>query len=243
METGNSIKIDTTNDGIYIDILAYSDLADKIVRTVSNEIFKFHPESVVFDDIIQITKNDFKSVKQSTMPFRKNNLFFKKIIKPNYILYSEILQIINSNLFSFHDFQNFVEDFKNDMVMTVLIYGSIESEEVERMTRDLRSYLPKTRLMDSTSLTKYSFQSVVGLHRTLDEMITLQIKNDADKEINHAVTNFYQIGLRDYDKSLYMNIIDKCIGNIFYYNLRTVEQLGYIVNSNINTIDAVLVIY
>jgi len=241
IETGNSIKLQVSNDGIYLDIFAFSDLAYKILHDISNEIFKFHADSLIYDDIVNLTKNNLMLVRKSGKPYKKNNLFFNKMVKSNYLPYNELITAYENNLLNFHDFQGYVEAFKNEMTMTVFVYGSIDTEEVERMSQDLRSFFPKTRLKDSNYIEKHSSISMPTMHREINGLITLNLKNDAENQINHAVTNYYQVGVRDYKNLLNLNIIDKCIGNIFYHNLRTVEQLGYIVSSSVNTIDNVMV--
>ncbi len=39
---------------------------------------------------------------------------------------------------------------------------------------------------------------------------------------------YYKIGPRNIKKALYISGIDICFGQLFYYNLRTVQQLGYL---------------
>lgn len=243
LETGNSMKITSTNDGIYVEIFAFSDIAEKLINAVSSEIFKFNPDSIIFEEIVEITRKNLNNIQKTSKPFYKNSYYFKKMVRPSYIHYSELLEILKKNKQNFHDFRTFLEQFKSEMVLTVFIYGSTEAEEVEKMVKDLRGYFPKRRLKETETLEKYNFQAMVGLHREINEMITLQVKNDEENQLNHAVTNYYQIGLRDYENILYWNIIDKCIGNLFYQILRTQEQLGYVVQSSLSTIDNAVVKY
>ena len=70
---------------------------------------------------------------------------------------------------------------------------------------------------------------------------TFKIKNDLNTEHNHIVENYFQVGTRDYKISLVMNIIEMVWGNMFYYYLRTIKQLGYIVSANKQIIDNYMV--
>jgi len=49
------------------------------------------------------------------------------------------------------------------------------------------------------------------------------------REIYNAIINYFQVEKRDIRNSLIINIIELTWENLFFYNLRTVKQLGYIV--------------
>lgn len=77
-------------------------------------------------------------------------------------------------------------------------------------------------------------------HRLIDDQVIYQFVNDAAGETNHGISNFYQIGPKDTKRSLSLLVIDNCLGTIFYTNLRTIQQLGYVVTSGQQSIDSVL---
>jgi secreted Zn-dependent insulinase-like peptidase len=49
--------------------------------------------------------------------------------------------------------------------------------------------------------------------------------------------------LREYKLSLITNMIELFWGNFFYYHLRTLKQLGYVVNAAKTIINNVMVVY
>jgi len=55
--------------------------------------------------------------------------------------------------------------------------------------------------------------------------------NDLKTELNHLTANIYQIGYVDYTQAITTSLMDLAFGNTFYYELRTVRQLGYIVRA------------
>ena len=67
--------------------------------------------------------------------------------------------------------------------------------------------------------------------RDMGKSIIYRIKNDFDKEINHFVGNIFQVGYKTTRLSLLSILTELTWGSTFYYELRTVKQLGYIVQS------------
>jgi secreted Zn-dependent insulinase-like peptidase len=78
-------------------------------------------------------------------------------------------------------------------------------------------------------------------HKIISQPVTFKINNNLKSEHNHIVENYFQVGTRDYKISLVMNIIEMVWGNMFYYYLRTIKQLGYIVSANKQIIDNYMV--
>jgi secreted Zn-dependent insulinase-like peptidase len=79
--------------------------------------------------------------------------------------------------------------------------------------------------------------------RNIQNSVIYRIKNSFDKEINHLVANYYQVGYRSVKNSILSYLVDLTWGSNFYYELRTVRQLGYIVRSGLRRINNILVIY
>jgi secreted Zn-dependent insulinase-like peptidase len=241
LDSGNSINIELSDSGIMIKISCFSDLADKITRVIINEIFKFTPDNIIFEEIIEMTVKNLNSNKNSK-PVMKNKMYFDKLVKYNIVLYTEMLDIIQKEKESsggrvsssfFQKFLNTYENFKNDAIVNVFFWGNIEREEIDKIVNLLKQFTPKIRIANEESVLhdpKY-IQNSIHLHKRFDSPITFQVINDAQNEMNHAVTHYYQIGIRDIKNALYMTALDKCLGQVFYYNLRTVQQLGYIVHA------------
>jgi secreted Zn-dependent insulinase-like peptidase len=94
------------------------------------------------------------SIQKTQMP-KKRIISSKKMVKPQHILYAELINSLKNKKTNFHNFQSYIEDLKNDMVMKLFIYGSTEGEEFEMMEENMRSFFPK--LKEDKILDKYSF--------------------------------------------------------------------------------------
>lgn len=267
IETGNSVELEMTQEGLFFSVNCFTDLTEKIINIIINEIFKFNPDSIIFDEIIEITHKRLKD-NITAKPIVKNiRMFFNKLIKYNYSLYTEILDIFKKHkvnpILTFQNFLNIYDNFKKDLTMTMFLYGNVDLYEVEKIVNLVKTYIYKPKSskrekskvrelvskslskeiyikLNSTNVNDYQLDQVVHLHRKIVEPITFQVKNDAENEVNHAVSTFYQVGSRDFENALYLSAMDKCLGQVFYYNLRTVQQLGYIVHAGTAHIDSVM---
>lgn len=280
VESGNNVSLEFDDAGLTINISAYSDVLEKIIEIILNDLFKLQPNEYTFK---QIYESSIKNIRDNKIkkPVMKNKLFFNKLVKFNTTLYSDIIdhyynkESINDNkgkgnntsvklnnnntqIFSdaeiFKSFKNFYENFKTKLIFNVLFYGSIENnEDVSKISKMISNFINNHSngafRIDSKNTKKQrsikesvaeNIRNSVHLHRRIDDQIIYQIKNEASNEINHGITTYYQIGPRDFQRSLSFTLIDKCIGTVFYHNLRTLQQLGYIVHAGSQLVDSIL---
>eukprot|EP00340_Litonotus_pictus_P004000 CAMPEP_0170526434 /NCGR_PEP_ID=MMETSP0209-20121228/11842_1 /TAXON_ID=665100 ORGANISM="Litonotus pictus, Strain P1" /NCGR_SAMPLE_ID=MMETSP0209 /ASSEMBLY_ACC=CAM_ASM_000301 /LENGTH=269 /DNA_ID=CAMNT_0010816233 /DNA_START=2473 /DNA_END=3278 /DNA_ORIENTATION=- len=80
----------------------------------------------------------------------------------------------------------------------------------------------------------------VKSHRTIVGSHIFRAVNDLKSELNHDITNYYQVGKKDYKKSLLMSIIQMDYSNSYYSELRTKKQLGYVVFTEKTIIDGIM---
>jgi secreted Zn-dependent insulinase-like peptidase len=154
------------------------------------------------------------------------------MIKSNVYIYTDMLGIIGSLTFS--SFTSNTNAFIKEVIVTALFYGNVEASSVEKIKNSILSRIPPNpRLIFNPE----AFHA----HRDVSGSFIYRTTNDLQTEPNGIIENFYQIGLRDLRQSLSTSIIELCWGNLFYYELRTMQQLGYIVASTKNLYDSVMV--
>ena len=90
IESGNYVSLDFDESGFLFSIICYSDLAEKIIDILLNNIFKFQPNEYTFGDIFETAIKRIKDNKNK-QPYLKNKIFFDKMIKFNYTLYTDML--------------------------------------------------------------------------------------------------------------------------------------------------------
>jgi insulysin len=247
LETGNSISIEEGDDGIQITVNSFSDVTNRIMNSIINEIFKLNPDNFIFNEVVEITSNKLNDVKTSKPIIKNIKVFFKKLLKYKVTTYREVLDLIKKEKPTLENFKLAYENFKKDLLITIFFNGNVEKDEITNIVNLIKPFTSKNQIdLKSKKSSKQRLNSSleitnsIHLHRRVDHPVTFQIKNEADGEVNHAVSSFYQVGPRDHKKALYLSAMEKCLGQVFYYNLRTVQQLGYIVHAGYTTIDSIL---
>ena len=143
----------------------------------------------------------------------------------------EIIGNLNYSLFT-----SSMNLFKKDLILTILLYGKIEINSVEKIKNSL--------LIKMSRNPDFSF-NLEKLHsqRKINGSFIYRTTNDLRSELDGIIENYYQVGYRNLRTTLKTTIIQICWGNLFYYELRTIQQLGYIVASTKSLYDSIIVNY
>ncbi len=108
-----------------------------------------------------------------------------------------------------------------------MFYGDITAQTVEFIKDHFSLYIPNKNKLKPKNPDDFS----IKIHDIQSSYI-YRSKNNLPTEPNHVIVNYYQIGVRDYKRGLIAEIIELFWGNIFYLNLRTKKQLGYVVSAS-----------
>ena len=101
--------------------------------------------------------------------------------------------------------------------------------------------VPVAPQASNSQLNLEKYEESLLAHRKIVGSTIFQYNNDLHNDPNHVIKNYYQIGIRDYKNFSIFQILDLCWGRLFFYELRTIRQLGYIVWANTNIIDNIMV--
>lgn len=156
--------------------------------------------------------------------------------------------------FPFAFFKTTLASILSSMNINSLFYGYLEENDLENMKNNIIKFVGVNESKKDSNasynnnlnntanaLNTFTMIDYLHAHKIISEPITFKIKNNLKTEHNHIVENYFQVGTRDYKISLVMNIIEMIWGNMFYYYLRTIKQLGYIVSANKQIIDNFMV--
>ncbi len=202
---------------------------------ILNKIFDTILESTYdvnsFNQVLEISLNSLKE-SENAQPYLKAKALFTKMIKRNMFIYTDLLTVVGS--LNYNIFTSLMNNFKSEMILTSLFYGNIETSTLERI---------KTLLVSRIPISSNLKFDVDNLHeqKEITGSFIFRTTNDLQSELNGIIENFYQIGYRDLRRSIATSVMELCWGNLFYYQLRTMQQLGYIVASTKNVYDSVMV--
>jgi secreted Zn-dependent insulinase-like peptidase len=234
---GNFVDVDWSENGIQIVINSYKDITSKIVRVVLDTVFNSTFTSRDYLEMLQYTIEKLNEYSTSE-PLMKNHVYFKRIVKYNVNSYSEILRAIDESPPTFEQLLLSYKTIKENSMLTMLIFGDVEKEDAKSYASQVHSYTSKLATVHDSEF--YDISKSIKYHRKIEKPVSFFIKNENVNEIDNLVTNFYQVGVVDSTNLGYSKLMSKCIGEVFYYNLRTIRQLGYIAGGEFMNLDEVL---
>ncbi|MCP4298421.1 MAG: hypothetical protein GY786_22780, partial [Proteobacteria bacterium] len=218
----NSVK------GIEITLSGYPEnlplLFKKIVETAKN---------------LEIDHNNFQIQKNRLKESRMNQKFSQAFHRATY----ELHQLLSDPLWHTDDYlgvidqitpeqqQAFQPELLDNTIIEILAYGNFSIKGVQQIAKQLKSAFQQSE----GDREKTIIEKTVALPQLKPFIYRFPIE-----DLNTAVLLYFQSGPQNTKQSVTINLLQQIIEKPFYYQLRTMEQLGYIVWSGqrkINKID------
>lgn len=231
-DAGGDIKIDFDDNGYVISISLFSDLVDKFMERLTLTIFNAHLDESTFHEVLQSSIEELKG-KTDQQPYVKAQDYFKRLVKYMVISNNEMLDY--SKNITYATFNQTLTNIISSFSVNSLFYGYLKKDNLNKIISKIQPHI------NNVTINTFTLIDYLHSHKVIEEPVIFYKINDLPSEHNHVVHNYFQVGLRDSKTSLVMNIINMVWGNMFYYYLRTVKQLGYIVSANKEFIDNYMV--
>ena len=133
-----------------------------------------------------------------------------------------------------------VTEIKKDIFSVGFFYGDVDEHHLKSIKNSLINHMNKTITNSQTVKIETQIDRLLSV-RNIESSTIYRIKNSFESEINHFVGNIFQVGYKTPRNFLLSSLLDLTWGSTFYYELRTVKQLGYIVDSGIFRINSIMV--
>jgi insulysin len=235
---GYRISLIINNRKLQLYIYGYSKNIKKILILILNKIAKATLDKKKFIIEKEILKREcvnYKLLQPSQLVFK----FLKKKINTQFFNELDILSVIDS--ITYEDTTTILSKITKACVLTY-VYGNIKENNAKKII-NLSGHLINNKKV-------YVYQKKdIDIIKQKPIKIINSSKNENDK--NSACLLICNIGyIKDNvtkywaEKQCYLDILDMMISKDFFHQLRTVDQLGYIVKSNNITFgDSLLPVY
>ena len=145
---------------------------------------------------------------------------------------------------TFEDVVKFSKEIFKTIRMRWLIVGNYTSKEAETMVNSIeeligekgkgsrplkKQYVPENRIVEVPKNSNYYY------HQEL-----LIVEKSETAELNSAIAMYYQYESEDLQKTLLLWMLSNCLREPFFTQLRTNEQLGYVVQSQVQDVRRIL---
>ena len=214
---GLNFSLSNSIQGLNINVSGYSEniylLIERIVRGMKT--FKAEP------DRFDIFKNQIRERRQN----QKLAQAYQRITYESYYLLSDpmwhtddYLSVIDS--IRLKEFEAFVPELLSRLKIEMLSHGNLTVEETRKIGKLFRTEFGP--MADATIET--TKEKTIQVPVTPDYHYQIQVE-----DVNSAIEYQFQVGPRSPKQSVTLDMIQQILEKPFYHQLRTIEQLGYLV--------------
>jgi len=172
--------------------------------------------------------------KLNLIPHMKGFINFFSIVMKDYISSRILLKSLDS--IKYEDFFQFSKSIFNRMCMKSFIHGNASKKEALAIFNESikENFLNTGPILIKDKHYKNLQANIKGYY-IFREKILNKIN------VNHAILNFYQLGVKNLRNIILAYLVKFLCGNIYFTQLRIKEQLGYITKGKIVALDDVIV--
>ncbi|GMH33522.1 hypothetical protein BSKO_01356 [Bryopsis sp. KO-2023] len=220
---GLGYSVSNTTTGISVNVSGYSHKIGKLLDSVLEEIFNFSVKKERFDVLHEQVKKDFQNMKYM-QPYERSMYTSSQILELRKWSVDEYMSVID--VVGPTDLEGFVKKFCSRVYMRGLVMGNISVDGAKGLARGVLNRIKEVGcrpLFPSERMEKRVIRVPRG--QTVFAEEGPNPEND-----NSSVSITYQIGQDD----VHMNALGELAVHIgqreAFTQLRTIEQLGYIVS-------------
>jgi len=114
------------------------------------------------------------------------------------------------------------------MFIKTFIHGAINEKKAKNLSNMVQTLFGSFTPVSNKSLINYQ-----NKHADLSGYFVYREKLKNIYNINHAVLNFYQIGVENVKNMLFANIVKEICAYIYFTELRVKQQLGYVAKGKV----------
>lgn len=227
-EAGSSFIINDAPQGIELIVVAYSDKVDVLIKDIFEKIKSFNINEEVFNSLKDELYQYYKNIEKK-YPYEQAIYSLNMLLKKYDKHYSEFINNIKSVNLS--EVQDFSKNIFNKVYIKGLAYGNIRPKDLKNIDKDVFNIL-RSEAIDKDSIVE---KNILKIPSGKHEILYL-----ASKMENNAFLKFYEIDTFTPKKSALWRMISTVLNPFFYTELRTNEQFGYVVFSDMYAFDNVL---
>ena len=123
------------------------------------------------------------------------------------------------------------------MYIKTFIHSSLEENSARQLNLMVQHLFPSYSAISNNSLRNY-----INQHADLSGYFVYREKLKNIYNVNHAILNFYQIGIENVNHMIFANIVKEICAYIYFTELRVKQQLGYTAKGKVFSEGNVLVI-
>lgn len=228
LNVGNIINLSSCLEGFIITLFSYSSLFINLFNDLFNEIIDGKIDKKIFDNKKNLLKKYYKNI-QYKSPLNQAYIEVYEILIENYIYNKEKIKVIDS--ITYDDLLNYKKELFTNIYFKFLFHGNIIKSDALEIINIINNKIKFNKI------SHYPKYKIIKLE---NKRIIYSKKSTNKNENDSVIASFYQFGKLNYNLYLLVEILQSIISEPYFNQLRTKEQLGYIVQSKIIYFDKII---
>ncbi|KAI8378795.1 Metalloenzyme, LuxS/M16 peptidase-like protein [Choanephora cucurbitarum] len=221
--------------GLHLCVNGYSDrlplLLEKIIRKMKNTDINLDRFHTYKDELTRCYENFHLE-----MPLSRSDHYMMQLINEKFWTYKEYLNELET--ISIEDLQSFLPSMLASLHIEGLVHGTLTREETIEMFESMQHVLQSRPLLPSQLIGERAILLPEGQHYIYSKTV-----GDPD-EVNSAINYQIQVGdAKDVVLRNHLGLVAQIATEPCFNQLRTLEQLGYIVFSGSSHVSSQLTFY
>lgn len=231
---GCEFSLDNSLSGLRLTIDGFSDSIDVLLEAIIKRMMTYEIDETRFEMIRDLVERDY-------LNFAMSQPYIHAMYDVNYVLeeprwhVNEYNNVFKEGRITLKALSRFMDVIFERMFMVVLVSGNVTEEKSKSMMQAVRDIINFSPLPES----ERTFRRVVQLPIGTDVYTRKSHSNPADN--NSAIDVFYEIAPRgNHNIDVCTELLSEIMSKDAFHELRTVQQLGYIVQSSVTYCDYVI---
>jgi insulysin len=210
------LTVDSENEGLYFRVAGYDSGIPKLMDQILKELKTVHLSEERFLSIKNHILRSLKNYKKE-IAYHQARTLSRLVTRGTYFSPEEKIDVLEKT--TYQDIQNFSEELFEQLYMESLVHGNINAEDAINLVYRMKDNLVKTHIKD-TEIKKQSY--------LLQDKPMVRISKVLETN-NDCLRKDYYLGEDSPKMRMTSQILNNFIEQPFYTEMRTRQQLGYIV--------------
>lgn len=236
-KAGFMYSLSQGTDGIQLIVQGYSHRIDVLLAAVVKKMTTFEADATRFEMIRDNVERDY-------INFSKNQPYSIAMYYVNYLMedprwhVSDYLRVLADGSVTLKSLTQYSKDIQSRMFVKALVSGNMSEESAIELVKSVQTAIGYKPVPDIEQIHRRVVQAPIGT-----DIYTRNVHPNEDDN-NSAIDVYFPIGPRgDFVKDVTAEVLADILSKPAFHELRTVQQLGYIVFEGVRSLDCVRGLY
>ncbi|CAO1412986.1 unnamed protein product [Diamesa tonsa] len=220
---GIKLSVSNTTNGISMLINGYSDNQNTFLETILDKMFNFKVDEKRFDILKEQYLRGLKNF-SAEQPYQLAIYYLAVILTEQAWTKLELIDAMK--LVTVERLNRFIDEVLSRMYAECFIYGNVNKEKAKELYELVENQLNKT---NSFVLPQLSRQLLLKREYKLDEQEPYLFETENKFHKSSCSSLYIQCGIQEDKSNVFIDLVTQILSEPCYNQLRTIEQLGYIV--------------